>query len=978
MQDANRNKIGVFIVSAYAPTSGSSASEMQAYYDTLATAIARKQGNDVLFVGADANASVGVESHNAGAGAGASAVGPFGLTHLNNHGRTFKSFLQMRELVSVSSHYRKPEYGTWIHPRSKKKHQIDHIIMHACDLKRVKDAGAKAPLLDTDHKSMCCKLRLHVHLRKRRVDVRNKLTKLDTTVLLGQEGEEARTNFAFQVVESLTDQEHVSHATLVETIQAAAEALLPDRPRASPKWFQAHALTLRPLIAARNQAMVAYQNRCCRSSARRLKEARQKVQAAVRAARSGWIVNKCTALNSSFENASHGTKLPWQTAKELKAGMETPRSQAPVKMAKPDGSRAESPEENAKVFADHFKALYGAPEQFDATILDGVKQREVQHGLGLPPTDGEILKAVKSCNNSSPGDSGLSAPMWKSLVETEKGFSLVKDMVMEWWDTEQMPKEWETNLLKILPKKGDLSQPGNHRGIMLLEVAYKIVAKLALQRLDPIKEGLDHESQCGFRRNRGCMDGLFTVKSLVRKRKEHGIQTWLLMLGLVKAFDKVPRELLWKVLLRHGVPPKLVRLLQNMHAMVNVKFEVDGVVVWLRSIIGVKQGDVLGPELFTFFMAAVMGTWRASSSHPLCLLRTAADFKFTGRGHTDCGTNIAISDSEYADDTAVPFLSRSDLVAHTPLLISHFRRWGLEVHVGRGNKKSKSVVLFCSAAPPCYQDFKTFDGVDLSDVVFPDGTHMPVVLEFKYLGSVIASNGRDDADVDARISSASQAFGMLRKPIFASNQVSNFAKHMVYLVVVLSILLYGCECWCLTEATLHKLRCFHAQCARAMCRVNLRHTFLHRISTDTLLSRLGLECMDTYVSRRRLRWLGHMSRMGMERLPRQMLSSWCATKRPRGSPHMTYGRSIKKDMQHFGIDTEKWHMMAENRVWWQSVINSGRVHVDSVGRARQLQPQQQTQQQHWLNCSAAQVQSDKQSNKFPDVQTIIAVLQEQK
>ena len=38
--------------------------------------------------------------------------------------------------------------------------------------------------------------------------------------------------------------------------------------------------------------------------------------------------------------------------------------------------------------------------------------------------------------------------------------------------------------MKILPKKGDLSDPVNHRDIMLLEVAYKIVES------DQLKKGL--------------------------------------------------------------------------------------------------------------------------------------------------------------------------------------------------------------------------------------------------------------------------------------------------------------------------------------------------------------------------------------------------------------------------------------------------------------------------------------------------------
>eukprot|EP00966_Prymnesium_polylepis_P132736 3068588-Prymnesium_polylepis.1 len=63
-----------------------------------------------------------------------------------------------------------------------------------------------------------------------------------------------------------------------------------------------------------------------------------------------------------------------------------------------------------------------------------------------------------------------------------------------------------------------------------------------------------------------------------------------------------------------------------MHETVNVKFDVDGVVKTLLSIIGGKQGDLLGPELFDFYTAAIMETWRSTSSYELCTFRTRPDF----------------------------------------------------------------------------------------------------------------------------------------------------------------------------------------------------------------------------------------------------------------------------------------------------------------------------------------------------------------
>ena len=111
-------------------------------------------------------------------------------------------------------------------------------------------------------------------------------------------------------------------------------------------------------------------------------------------------------------------------------------------------------------------------------MLSLLQQREVAPDLDHAPTDKEIRCALSKLHDTAPGASGLPAAAWKALGSTEASFSLIRDIVLRFWETEEVPVEWETGLLKILPKKGDLSQPGNYRGIMLLEVAYKIVANV--------------------------------------------------------------------------------------------------------------------------------------------------------------------------------------------------------------------------------------------------------------------------------------------------------------------------------------------------------------------------------------------------------------------------------------------------------------------------------------------------------------------
>ena len=159
------------------------------------------------------------------------------------------------------------------------------------------------------------------------------------------------------------------------------------------------------------------------------------------------------------------------------------------------------------------------------------------------------------------------------------------------------------------------------------------------------------------------------------------------MIDLVKAFDRVPRALLWAVLIKQGVPHKLVSLLRSLHKNVKVKFIYEGIAQTLDSIKGVKQGDMLGHDLFIFFMAAVMKTWRSSHSYNLCCISTRADFQLTGHKHTDKGEESKFGDSEYADDTALLFESRADCECQTPLIVKHFDRRGLQVHVGTEQNK---------------------------------------------------------------------------------------------------------------------------------------------------------------------------------------------------------------------------------------------------------------------------------------------------
>ena len=150
--------------------------------------------------------------------------------------------------------------------------------------------------------------------------------------------------------------------------------------------------------------------------------------------------------------------------------------------------------------------------------------------------------------------------------------------------------------------------------------------------------------------------------------------------------------------------------------------------------------NILGPTLFVIFIAAIMISWRLRYDRTLCLFRTSNDFIMTGRSCDSTGIDYTLDDSEYADDTAVIFDSRDSLETFTPLLINHFKCFGMEVHVGdriQPDKPSKTEILFVAATPKMYNDPITYDDTDLSPIELGNNMFLPVVDIFCYLGTVL-------------------------------------------------------------------------------------------------------------------------------------------------------------------------------------------------------------------------------------------------
>ncbi len=82
--------------------------------------------------------------------------------------------------------------------------------------------------------------------------------------------------------------------------------------------------------------------------------------------------------------------------------------------------------------------------------------------------------------------------------------------------------------------------------------------------------------------------------------------------------------------------------------------------------------------------------------------------------------------------------------------------------------------------------------------------------------------------------------------------------------------------------------------------------------------------IEYYIRVRTLRWVGHVARIDVTRLPRRLLTAWVANTRPIVGTEMTYGRSLERWLKHASLPIEfsEWSKLAQDRPKWRALITA--------------------------------------------------------
>ena len=130
--------------------------------------------------------------------------------------------------------------------------------------------------------------------------------------------------------------------------------------------------------------------------------------------------------------------------------------------------------------------------------------------------------------------------------------------------TGEVPQEWKDATINVLHIKKDRTECNNYRGLSQMAHAGKVLLKIMANRLGDFCEeaGILPEEQCGFRPQRSTTDMMFVVRRLQELGRTSNTSLEICFIGLAKAYDSVDRMLLWEVLARFGVPPRMMTVIR--------------------------------------------------------------------------------------------------------------------------------------------------------------------------------------------------------------------------------------------------------------------------------------------------------------------------------------------------------------------------------------------------------------------------------
>ncbi|KAL5147286.1 LINE-1 retrotransposable element ORF2 protein [Glycine soja] len=651
------------------------------------------QGEKV-FLGGDLNGHVGSVAR------GFEGVhGGFGLGEMNGEGKSILEFSEALDLSIANTWFKKREEHLITYKSGGTCSQIDFFLIRKSDRKYCLNCKViPGESLTTQHRVLVMEVRIRDRAKRRSPMV---APRIKWWHLKG----EKQGIFQQKIWEGWCGQSQGSANDMwnkmsQEIIKVAKETLGESRgfgPRGKESWWWNE--NVQSKVRVKKECFKEWSR--CRNSETwdKYKIARNETKKAVSEARAQAFDGLYQAL---------GTRDGERSIYRLAKGRERKtRDLDQVKCVKDEEGKVLVHEKDIKErWKAYFHNLFNDGYGYDSSSLD-TREEDRNYKYYRRIQKQEVKEALKRMSNGKAvGPDNIPIEVWKTLGD--RGLEWLTELFNEIMRSKRMPEEWRrSTLVPIYKNKGDIQNCANYRGIKLMSHTMKLWERVIERRLR--KETQVTENQFGFMPGRSTMEAIYLLRRVMEQYRMAQQDLHLIFIDLEKAYDRVPREILWKALEKKGVRVAYIRAIQDMYDRVSTSVRTQGGESDDFPItIGLHQGSTLSPYLFTLILDVL--TEQIQEIAPRCML--------------------------FADDIVLLGESREELNER----LETWRR-ALETH-GFRLCRSKSEYMECK--------FNKRRRVSNSEVKIGDHI-IPQVTRFKYLGSVIQDDGEIEGDVNHRI-----------------------------------------------------------------------------------------------------------------------------------------------------------------------------------------------------------------------------------
>ncbi|KAH9275405.1 hypothetical protein BASA83_002178 [Batrachochytrium salamandrivorans] len=328
-----------------------------------------------------------------------------------------------------------------------------------------------------------------------------------------------------------------------------------------------------------------------------------------------------------------------------------------------------------------------------------------------------------------------------------------------------IPRAWLcASIVSIDKKDGDPLNPGDKRGIALINVGLKLVCKVLQMRIERFVEtnNLLSYEQAGFRKREECVGQVVSLVDIIQRRQNAGLNTHVLFIDIRKAFDTVPvGALLWK-LQNMGFPRRTLAFLKALYT--SFICSSSGRITVIGPISG-TEGCQTGMSIVWTCCSICSSTTFSNGVAPITVPGLSRD------------TN-PIRGLMYADDVAVFADSEQSLLAASTAIEQWANQWEMQFGVAKCG-----IISFTGHLAP-----RLDNPLDIR----LHGQLVSRVESYKYLGVLIHSKLDHSAWLKQKRSALEHTISALH-PVLANHQLTVNYRSRIFSAVVMGKAYYGLE-----------------------------------------------------------------------------------------------------------------------------------------------------------------------------------------